>query len=304
VATCDHGRPTPEHTLGAHLVVVNDAAGSVADGALAPALEQFRRSGDVEVVPTDGVDDLDRAIQDLEDRTLVVAGGDGSLHLAVARLRAAGVPARLGLLPLGTGNDLARTVGLPWQDVAASARRILDGTPRPYDLIVDDDDTICVNAFHAGVGATAAARAEALKGALAGLAYPVGALLAGLTDGGADAQVTVDGVAVAAERILLVAVCNGASFGGGTLAAPDADPADGRLEVVVSTATGPLARAAFGLALERGTHLDREDVHLARGSEGVIEGEDLRYDIDGELAASGARRRRWRVEPAGWQLVH
>lgn len=131
----------------------------------------------------------------------------------------------------------------------------------------------------------------------------MGAVLAGLTDGGTPVTVTVDRVVVADGPTLLVAVCNGSGFGGGARIAPDADPADGRLDVVVVTATGPLERAAFGLALQRGTHLDRDDVHLHRGREVTVQGVALRDDVDGELGEASDAARTWRVEPGAWRFV-
>jgi YegS/Rv2252/BmrU family lipid kinase len=288
-----------------YLLLVNAAAGSADEDATALVCGVLRRAGcEVEVVATSGVDEVDAALDVLGDRTLVVCGGDGSVHLAVARLHARGALATtVGLVPLGTGNDLARSLGLPLNDPEAAARRVLEGRAAPLDLLVDDTDRICVNALHAGLGATAAARAESLKAALSELAYPVGALLAGLSEQGVRTRVTVDGEPIVDEDVLLVAVCNAPGFGGGTDVAPDADPADGVLDVVAVTATGPLARAAFGVALQQGTHLERDDVHLARGQQVTIASDGLRYDVDGEVADDVERERTWRVLPAAWYLL-
>ena len=289
-----------------HVLLVNASAGSAEDDAVAAAARTLRAAGDaVEVRACTDPDDVDGVVADLAGRTLVVCGGDGSLHVAVGRLRATGrLDVPVALLPLGTGNDFAWAVDLPLEDPAEAARRVLAATPRPMDLLVEvGGERVCVNALHAGLGAAAAERAETLKAALSDLAYPVGALLAGLTEAGTDVRVTVDGRPVADGPTLLVAVCNGPGFGGGALVAPDADPADGLLDVVVSQATGPLERAAFGLALQRGTHLERDDVVLARGREVTIEGDGLRDDVDGELGEPTDAPRTWRVEPGAWTFV-
>jgi YegS/Rv2252/BmrU family lipid kinase len=288
-----------------YLLLANGAAGSADEAAIASACGTLRRAGcEAEVVPTSGVEEVDAALDVLGDRTLVICGGDGSVHLAVARLRALDALATtVGLVPLGTGNDLARSLGLPLDDPEAAARRVLEGRAAPLDLLVDDTDRICVNALHAGVGATAAARAESLKSTLSEMAYPVGALLAGLSEQGVRTHVTVDGQPLVDEDVLLVAVCNAPGFGGGTDVAPDADPADGWLDVVAVTATGPLARAAFGLALQKGTHLGRDDVHLARGRQVTIASAGLRYDVDGEVGEDEEAERTWRVLPAAWHLL-
>jgi diacylglycerol kinase family enzyme len=209
----------------------------------------------------------------------------------------------VGLIPLGTGNDLARGVGLPFDDPQAAAERVRDGVAARLDLLVSDAGQVCVNALHAGVGADAAARAAALKEQLSAVAYPVGAVLAGVAAEGVRTEVVVDGEVVADEDTLMVAVTNGTGFGGGAAICPDARPDDGRLDVAVVTAVGPVARAAFALALHAGEHLDREDVRLVTGREVRLRGQGLRYVVDGEIADDPEPDRTWTVEPRAWSLV-
>ena len=73
------------------------------------------------------------------------------------------------------------------------------------------------------------------------------------------------------------------------------------LDVIVSCATGPAARVAFGSALRSGTHVEREDVVTARGSEVRITGDPVRYDADGELSDEVGDRT-YRIEPSAWIL--
>lgn len=297
-----------------YVLLVNRAAGSSEDAVVDQVALLLRTAGhEVEIracgQPPAGsargkYQDVDDVVAAVGGRTLVVCGGDGSLHVAVGRLRAAGrLDVPVGLVPLGTGNDFARAVGVPLADPEAAVEHLLAGEARPTDLLVGSDDRACVNALHLGLGATAAARADAMKDTLDDLAYPLGAILAGITVGGTPMRVEVDGEVVADGQTLLVAVCNGTGFGGGARIAPDADPADGLLDVVVVQATGPVARAAFGLALQRGTHLERDDVVLVRGRQVHITGDDLRDDVDGELGEPGAATPRWRVDPGAWRFV-
>jgi diacylglycerol kinase family enzyme len=287
-----------------HVLVVNDAAGSTERDAVDAAADVLRAVGQVDVVETADVGALDAVLARRGEHRTVICGGDGSLHLAVARLRELGrLDLPLGLIPLGTGNDLARGVGLPFDDPAAAAARVRDGSPTRMDLLVDDTGRTCVNALHAGVGADASARADALKDKLSAVAYPVGAVLAGVAAEGVRTRVEVDGQVLVDEDLLLVAVTNGTCFGGGATVCPDATPDDGRLDVLAVTAVGPIARAAFALALNAGEHLDREDVHLAVGRQVRIVGEGLRYVVDGELGEAAETDRTWRVEPGAWRLL-
>ena len=114
-----------------HLLVASAKAGSTDQEAVTAAVEVLGAELSVCHEPSD----LDGALDRLDGRTLVVAGGDGSLHLAVTKLRARGELARtrMALVPLGTGNDLARALDIPL-DAAEAAQLVLSGSARPLDL--------------------------------------------------------------------------------------------------------------------------------------------------------------------------
>lgn len=230
--------------------------------------------------------DLDDAIRDLDGRGLVVCGGDGSIHVAANRLVALDrLDVTVALFPAGTGNDLAHTLHLPL-DVDEMVPLLAAGTTRDLDLIDLAEHGVAVNAVHAGIGVDAAARSQELPAQLGALAYPLGAMLAGFRAEGFHGDVLVDDEVVRPrdeDETLMVLVMNGQTIGGGHVFAPGADPTDGILEVVVCQATGVAARAAFGLAVTRGTHLDRQDVAAARGRTVRITSPDLTYNVDGEL---------------------
>jgi diacylglycerol kinase family enzyme len=286
-------------------VVVNAEAGAAQQAAVDRALGVLAGHGPTRLLRSEDPDDLGPVLAEVGEDRLVVAGGDGSLHAVVARLHAddrlATTP--VALVPLGTGNDLARGAGIPL-DPGEAADRAATGAPHPWDLLVDDAGGIVVNAVHGGLGADAAARSEGLKGRLGALAYPVGALAEGVTATGWSLTVEVDGTPLdlPGDGVLLVGVGNGPSIGGGTPLFPGARGDDGVLDVVVSCATGRPARAAFGLALRKGAHLERDDVVHARGTTARIAGDALGLDADGELehAVTG---RTWTVLPRAWSLV-
>lgn len=288
------------------VMVVNAEAGSAARKNVEAAREVLAARRETSVVETGAPEDIDRLVADLGERLLVICGGDGSIHVTVDRLRRLDRldDVLLGLIPLGTGNDLARTLGIPLEPDDA-ARTLLDASARPLDLIVAEDGAFAVNSIHAGVGVDAALLATGMKPAMGPLAYPLGAIAAAAGADGWEVEVTVDGTRLQPRQdgaVLLVSIMNSRTFGGGTPMAPDAQPDDGLLDVVVSTATGP-ARATFGVALHAGAHLDRDDVAIATGSEVTITGDPIGYNIDGELEVGEPTSRTFRVEPQAWRLL-
>lgn len=296
------------------LVVVNRGAGTTDDETVEAAVTTLRAGADVVVAATADTEDLLRAVKGRGSRRLVVVGGDGSVHAAVTALDAAGDldPGQpVGIVPLGTGNDLAQAIGLPL-DPVESAAVVLDGVPRPLDLVRDDAGGIVVNAVHLGAGARAGAEAARFKDRLGAAAYPLGAVIAGVTTTGWPLRVEVDGRVVAdaaggwaadgAVDVLMAAVCNGPTIGGATPLAPDALLDDGLVDVVVSTATGPVARAVFAAALTSGRHVERDDVVVVRGREVTVTGGPVDLVADGELEEQ-VDGRTWRVEHRAWSVL-
>ena len=121
------------------LVITNSGAGTADQEALDLALAILRDGASVEVAATSNPGELDGVLHRAGSRRIVVAGGDGSLHAVVSALHRRNelTGKVLGLLPLGTGNDFARSAGIPL-DVEGAARLVLDGEVRPVDLIVDE----------------------------------------------------------------------------------------------------------------------------------------------------------------------
>jgi diacylglycerol kinase (ATP) len=318
--------------MGGVLVVVNDLAGR-AGRELGGVVEELSKDGPIELVraesarsstlgadisapsstlgadppvQSDLVTVLNRALDARADRRLVVLGGDGSLNTALACLWARGDVSQcpVALVPLGTGNDFARNVGIPLDPVEAAtlARK---GRPRPVDLITDDAGGVVVNAMHVGVGADAATAAKPLKPYLHSAAFPVGAVVAGFRARGWRLRVEVDGRILASgrRRLLMAGLANAPSIAGGTATlAPGASVTDGRFDAVVSAAVGRLARVGYALGLIRGTHPRRDDVLRVPGQTMTISGPPFQVNADGDISEP-VRRRTWTVRPGAWWCV-
>jgi diacylglycerol kinase (ATP) len=287
------------------LVITNSDAGTADEESLAAALRVLRTKTDVEVAATGAPGELDSVLHRAGTRPIVVAGGDGSLHAVISCLYKRHDLGRnvLGLLPLGTGNDFARGVGLPL-DIEDAARVLLDGIATPMDLIVDEVGQVVVNGVHVGAGAQASRRGAIWKKRLGKVGYPIGAAITAWKPPVLRLRVVVAGVVLndLHRPVLQVAVGNGSSVGGGTELTPDADPTDGRLDVMVSRAVGPVARLLYAVRLGFATHQERHDVDHYRASTVSVTGERFWCSADGEIYGP-ERQRSWHVEPAAYSMV-
>jgi YegS/Rv2252/BmrU family lipid kinase len=287
------------------LLITNADAGSNDSEAIAAALEVLRRHGDVEVAATSDQGELDGVLHRRGGRRVIVAGGDGSLHAIVAALhrRHELADAVVGLLPLGTGNDFARGAGIPL-DPEEAAELIVHAEPRPVDLIVDCTGEIVVNNVHVGVGAQASRKAGRWKRRLGRVGYPIGAALAAVNPPFVRLRIEVDGKEVAdlAHPILMVAIGNGPTVGGGAEVTPEADPESGTMDVMISFAVGPLARFGYVRNLRKGEHPERDDVLYLRASTVSISGQSFYCSADGEVYGP-ERTRTWRVEPDSFKMA-
>jgi diacylglycerol kinase (ATP) len=288
------------------LLITNERAGRAQMESIASAVDELVLGGDVEVLTCHRAADLDDILDRRDGRPLVLAGGDGTLHSALGALWRRGETATcpVGLIPLGTGNDFARGVGLPLDPVRAAVL-VRDGQPRPIDLVSDDAGGVVVNAMHVGVGADAAAAARPLKPTLRIGAFLVGALVAGARAEGWRLRVEVDGEPVASgrRRIFMAGLANAPTIAGGTAVfAPQAQVDDGVFDVTVSLAVRPMARVGYAMGLLRGTHPDRADVIYQQARTLSVSGEPFHVDADGELDGP-LRHRTWTVQPGAWRCI-
>jgi diacylglycerol kinase (ATP) len=199
-----------------------------------------------ELVGTDG-DDVRalgrRALQEGAD-LLAVCGGDGMVHLGAGLVAGTGVP--LGIIPAGTGNDVARYLDLPRDDAAAAADRIVASRRRRIDLARSGDRWF-VTVLAAGFDAVVNERANRMTWPRGQMRYNVATLAELRTLHPRPYTLDLDGATRRVEATL-VAVGNGPSFGGGLRITEGASIDDGWLDVVVIR---PLSRTALLRAYPR-----------------------------------------------------
>jgi diacylglycerol kinase (ATP) len=183
---------------------------------------------------------------------LVVCGGDGLVHLALQAVARSGVP--LGILPAGTGNDAARSVGIPLRDPGAAVARLLAWRPRSVDLARSGDRWFMA-VLAAGFDAVVNERANRMTWPRGQMRYNFATIAELRTFEPLHYELDLDGEQ-RQLRAMLVAVANGPSFGGGLRIAEGAELDDGLLDVVV---IGPMSKPELIRTypkLFRGTHLD------------------------------------------------
>ncbi len=297
------------------LVITNAAAGTADEESLEVALSVLREQVSVEVQATSDPGELDGVLHRAGSRRIVVAGGDGSLHAVIAALhrRHDLKSAVLGLLPLGTGNDFARGTGIPL-DLAEAARTLLTGEVRPMDVLVDELGEVVVNSVHVGAGANASRRGHRWKQRLGDvgvgrvnlgkLGYPIGALLTAWRPPIIRLRVEVDGEVLndLDQPVLMVALGNGSSVGGGARLTPEATPEDGRVDVMVSRAVRPAQRLMYAVRLGVRRHHLAEEATYLRGTTVSVSGGPFWVSADGEISGP-ERQRTWHVEQAAYSMV-
>jgi YegS/Rv2252/BmrU family lipid kinase len=262
------------------LVIVNPASRSGGAGGRWERVESRVRQalGPVDVEWTRAARDGERLAREgarAGIERIVVAGGDGTLNEVATGLLGAelGRYTELGLLPLGTGGDFARTLGVP-ADLDGALDCITRGEPRRVDAgrldyrRADGREARAwfVNVASVGIAALVediTARTTRAFGGTA--AFAIATVRALFSYRPLPVRVSIDGKPLFEGPLVLGAVANGRSFGGGMQIGPDALPDDGLLDVVVVPARSTLSLLTRLPMLYRGTHVAEPDVRVGRG---------------------------------------
>jgi diacylglycerol kinase (ATP) len=226
---------------------------------------------------------VQRAVTEGSD-LIVVGGGDGSVSSVVDFLVES--EAVLGLLPLGTANDFARTLGIP-TNLESACETIAHGEVVDVDLGLAGDDYF-VNVASVGLGVEATrALSSALKRRAGALAYPIAAVRAFFSHEPFSVTLTFpdgDHPTAAFRRLLQVAVGNGRFYGGGLVVAPGASMDDRRLDVYVIELGHRRDLPGVVRYLRSGQFIHQEGVHYyATRAVRIETNPPLPIDIDGEL---------------------
>ena len=232
------------------------------------------------------VEVLDRVVADAPD-LLVVGGGDGTVGCAAARV--AGTGTTLGVLPLGTANDFARTLGVP-DDVASACAALATGDVVDVDLgRLDGRSYLNVASVGLSVGVTEALSPR-LKRRLGPLAYPVATLRAYRRHRPFAARLVFpdgDHDTLELEDLLQVAVGNGRHYGGGNAVSPTAGIDDHLLDVYVITRGRLREHVSIARLLKDGSFVDHDRVvHVTTRAVRLETDPPMPVNLDGEVVAT------------------
>jgi diacylglycerol kinase (ATP) len=269
------------------LLVSNKASGSSDEATHSRVADSLSGLGEVRHLQPSSLESFDQEVSDAAGRAaiVVVAGGDGTFNRTRNALGGMLSEIRMGLVPMGTGNDLARTLGLPQNPVDAAAAiargplstldvcRARRGDGRVDRLFAN----ACMGGFPVQVNRE---MDEDLKRKFGPVAFWVGGLKAASRL--AHYEVTVDGAHL--QNVIAVGVGNGKTCGGGIRVWPHAEPDDGLLDVcALAAADLPRALRLAG-AVKNGSHVELDGVHTSRGrSVSITSSPSVEFNTDGEL---------------------
>jgi diacylglycerol kinase (ATP) len=217
---------------------------------------------------------------------VVALGGDGMAHLALNAV--AGTDTPLGIIPAGTGNDLANTLGLPTKDPIAAAgvvaERLRDRAGWPMDAIrVGEKWFGCV--LGSGFDSRVNDRANKMTWPRGKMRYNLAMLAELPVFSPLPFRLVLDDGEPWETDAMLVAVGNAKSYGAGMMVLPDADVRDGLLDVMV---LGPVSKPEFLKTFPKvfkGTHVTHPAVTVKRAKTIEVSSPGVTAYADGEYLA-------------------
>lgn len=277
-------------TLGRSLAIVNPAAKHDTTRELLPAVRRLLDNvADVEFRETEAADDGMRIARDASGFDSIIGiGGDGTVHEITNGImsRPEGDRPALAVLPTGSGNDYARTLGISF-DLPTAVRQLVSGERKRVD-VGSCNGMWFNNSVAIGLDARVTAKAVEMKvrTGWSGLPLYLRSLMFVLFNQfwPHDLTVTFDHGEPVAMRVLIVAMTHGPTYGGGFFITPDSVPTDGLLDLCVIDPM-PLPETLLRLpAVIIGKHTNMRPVHMSRHASVLVESEvPIEGQIDGEV---------------------
>ena len=269
-------------------MLINPASGGGKGAKIAPIAARRLRERGLEVTELTGgsaQESLKLAAAAVREGAdgLVACGGDGTLNLALQAIAETEIP--LGIIPVGTGNDNARFLKIPLKDPAAAADVIADGRMRELDCghveTSDGTSRYFLGVMSVGFDSQVTERANDMTWPQGQARYLV-AMVAELSVFKPVAfKIDIDGTK-ADQTAMLVAIGNGAYYGGGMKVCPDAVQDDGALEMTVLSAVSKFKFVRSFPSVFKGTHVAEPHVIQHRFQNATIDAIGQVAYADGE----------------------
>jgi diacylglycerol kinase (ATP) len=225
-------------------------------------------------------------------QTLVALGGDGTVHEIVnglMKIETTHRP-RLGIVPMGSGNDFAGGAGITMNNLQEAMRRVFTGTPKSVDIARITDGMGRTEYFDntLGIGFDAAIniRSRSIQGLQGFMMYLTATLLTIARNFDAPhMKVTYDGGTLD-QPLLMLTVGNGPREGGGFMTTPAAKVDDGLLDFVYIRPVSKVRMLQLVPKVMNGTHVKEKEVKIAQTTHLVVDADRaLPIHSDGELFA-------------------
>ncbi|MCR5567360.1 MAG: diacylglycerol kinase family lipid kinase [Clostridiales bacterium] len=283
--------------------IVNPAAGTGFSLSVMQKLEEKLSADNVEYrifqteKPGHATQIAAELASDPDAAAVVSVGGDGTAGEVAAGLTGTGKT--MGIIPAGTGNDFIKSAGIP-NDPSAALQLILSGEARPIDTGTVND-RFFLNVCGTGFDVTVLDYAESEKEKHRGLTpYFLGLIKAIFHYKSVRLTVTADGEEETGEY-LICSIANGRFIGGGIPICPAADIRDGLLDLVLIRGIGrwQIPFHLPGLMLSRA--LKFRITRHRKVKRVLIEGKDLRINIDGDIVSLSSVD--FRINPASLHMI-
>jgi diacylglycerol kinase (ATP) len=266
--------------------IVNNRSGSWARHA--SFLTKLARQSNSPIVDTGGGVPLRNLIQQAIDEgceRLIVAGGDGSVSRVVNALAPKLGDIELAILPTGTGNDLARSIGVFGDSLEAAWRIAVEATATPIDVVRVSNGSVSyfVNAATGGFGGKVSTDVHATdKERWGSVAYWITAFSKLAEVDPYDIRLEMDDQTISLT-LFSVAIANGRYVGGGFPIAPSAYLNDGLLNVTTIPVLPPLELLAAGVDFTLGRNQAASPAKTYQTTRARIHSEpDMPISLDGE----------------------
>lgn len=278
-------------------LLVNPAArAGASSGAAERAAERLRAAG-IRVAVISGGNAADsssllRAALDVGTDAVLVAGGDGTVNLALQELAGTDVP--LGVIPIGTGNDLAAALGLRELDAEGAADVVVAGRTRRIDLAratrADGSSRLFATVLASGFDSKVNDRANAMRWPRGHVRYDIAVLVEFLRLRDLPFEIALETPDGARETVpgplLMASVGNGRTYGGGIPICPDAVIDDGLLDVTLVRPAGRLQLLRLLPRVYRGTHTGYPGVSTHRVRSVTLSAPGITAYADGDPLGS------------------